>query len=232
MTAEEKLFLQDYELFQLLGIPDREKMLTLQEDDRLEKYLQKNKDSSSPNKTISTNEPLVDPKNTHSHIAVAISDRDVTGGQTYEIGERFIAWLKNGIKGSTISCNRPESLIHVINHGELLVTSQLYQEFCKQNPQLKVTWQEVAGALKQIGVVIAHVNQFSATASPANNSRLLGQPQSATQSGDRINSNYIFNQQSIPNNSTQVEAVPISVPPPTPVVINPDSLTPSTSQNR
>lgn len=217
MTAEEKLLLQDSNFLQLLGIPTREQMLQLQDHERLEKYLhQHHEKNQGAEQNSSEPDVPVDPSKGHSHMAVAINERDVTGGQVHEIGERFIAWLKNGVKGNSISVNRPESMLHIVSEGALLLTPQVFQEFLKQNPQLAANWQQVASGLKQLGIIITQINQIQqySSSQQGGSARFgIGSQKSATQSGLVIDPTVLFNQQKLPDTNSEFQKIPLNIPP-------------------
>lgn len=229
MTAEEKLLLQDLDLLQLLGVPSRDKMLDLQDNDRLEKYLQKNQQYHPVvNPAVQPTDIPIDPLKGHTHMAVAINERDVTGGHVYEIGDRFIAWLRNGIKGTSISINRPESMLHITNQGALLALPQLLQEFLQQNPQLGISWQYLVHHLKQMGVILAQVPMKPSAISGPQFS-IANKSQLQSQGVFLVDPTLFFNHQTLPEVSTQIQ---YSVVLPTPLPMQaPLTTTPSNSQS-
>ncbi len=229
MTAEEKLLLQDLDLLQLLGVPSRDKMLNLQDHDRLEKYLQKNQQYYPVvDPTTQPGDISIDPLKGPAHIAVAINERDVTGGQVYEIGERFIAWLRNGIKGTSISINRPESGLHITNQGALLALPQLLQEFLQQNPQLGISWQYLVHHLKQMGVILAQIPVKQSTVSGPQFS-IANKSQLHSQGVFLLDPTLFFNHQVLPEVSTQMH-YSVASPIPSPMQAS-LPITPSNSQN-
>jgi hypothetical protein len=70
------------------------------------------------------------------------SKTPVTGTPFSTIGgEAFLQWLKNGIAAGSTSVNLPNSGVHIIGEGVLLL-EKIFQDFVKENP-VYGNWQEI-----------------------------------------------------------------------------------------
>jgi hypothetical protein len=73
-----------------------------------------------------------------------------------ELGEKFLAWLKEGLKEGTISFNTADSNVHLIktNESELSVflqTPELFQQFCNVYTQIR-DWVVVCQQFNALGL--------------------------------------------------------------------------------
>jgi len=205
MTAEEHLLLQAPEILVSLDIPNREQMQELQDIDRLNKYLQSHSEDST---YLQSND---------AHTIPVSNNPDAPNDLIQDIANKFEIWLRNGIKKNTFSISGPDSMLHILSNGELLLTSQIYQEFCKQNSQLGVTWQQIANAFKQMGMITQHLSHIQYKIAPklSNQGEFLSLgSQTNTQGGDLVDPTRYFNQTNLPKiNSNILVIEAIGVPP-------------------
>ena len=98
-------------------------------------------------------------------VGIPLSELDIVGINTSELGELFIYWLRNGVKGVGISVNRNDSGVHVLEGGKVFVSSELIQAFIKSNPGLGAqSIQQVQQSLERTGLALesaSRTQQFS-----------------------------------------------------------------------
>ncbi len=173
MFADELLELQDESALHILDIPLHEEYYQIGKDEKQDQEKQ----------------TLVMEKDKTRHFyqtGVSITDRDMTGGYTYELGEKFIAWLRNGIEGATIKVNRKDSLAHVVQGGLLLLNPEIFKAFLKSNPHIKGSWQQVASDFEKLNINIGSVSrlqQYTATQAAERKFSFSQDAQRQTQSG-------------------------------------------------
>ena len=162
LLAEEQLELQDEAILHILGIPLREEYYQLGKEEKQSTSDFFDKETAENHDKQQEKPPIME-KDKARHFyqsSVAITERDVTGGYTYELGEKFIAWLRNGIEGATIKVNRKDSLAHVVQGGLLLINPEIFKAFLKANPHIKSNWQQVASDFEKLNISIGAVNRL------------------------------------------------------------------------
>lgn len=109
-------------------------------------------------------DPLHSLKNTETYKAppqrgIFSTQGDVTsklGGEAHKkpfstvAGEAFLAWLKQNVGSDKVSVNMPNSGVHVVSDGVLLL-EKVFKDFVKENP-VYADWREVKKQFEQLEI--------------------------------------------------------------------------------
>lgn len=163
-----------------------------------------NTEPSKQNKEDSVTQSFPAHRIPGAYIGASLTDLDVTGANTTEIGELFINWLRIGIIGQTISVNRTDSKIGVTQEGLLLLNPDIFKDFLKHNPTIKSTWQEVYNQFLNTGYPLSaqssRAQQFSQQATTTRQFNLQAQTNKVVSQlkGILLEPTLIFNTRYIP----------------------------------